>query len=333
MFKCPECAGTVILHSGEYVCSNCGLVIEPHMVAPNYVLHEKNEIINSTSKPYVSLGNRLHIVDGLGSYIDYPYTNIFKDKNGALLNSKKQRIFRKLKYIYSLQTRIYKRQTDYRVLRTLNRVSTLLNLPENVRDRAAYHYHKIAKKVQKSNHLVLIALSILLAIREYKDQAPITLNELVKIFQQLGHRVNARIIVREALRLKKDLNLELKARESEHYIPRIVSDLVNSDEVKRRLKKNGIDIEEYRLLLLKYSREILANAGKKMRGGRNPYIFAAASIYTASRIISEEFNIPYILTQKIVAEVAGVAEYSIRDHFCKILKPLKMVLKPQIKVR
>ncbi|MFX1486869.1 MAG: hypothetical protein ACFFBS_07225, partial [Promethearchaeota archaeon] len=78
---------------------------------------------------------------------------------------------------------------------------------------------------------------------------------------------------------------------------------------------------EYKEELEKKAFEILHSIPSHLRGGRNPYIFAAATIYTADQKLARETGKMYILTQKIIAEITKVAEYSIRDHFCSLLKP------------
>ncbi|MHA1373332.1 MAG: hypothetical protein ACTSR7_03450 [Promethearchaeota archaeon] len=58
------------------------------------------------------------------------------------------------------------------------------------------------------------------------------------------------------------------------------------------------------------------------RGGRNPFILTGAIIYLADKLLAKEFNQKAILTQKLISEATNIAEYSIRDHYVNLLKPI-----------
>jgi len=325
--KCTQCNGSVVIHQGHYVCSNCGLVLMPEYVPPPYLINPPS------GKPFygrafVSLGSRPNIVDGLGSYIGYPKAPVFFDTRGNSLTSSTQNQFNRLKQRYSLQTRISTRETDYRVLRILNRVVDLLGLSNNIATRAAYFYKKaISMEDQKAftNHVLLIAVCLLTAIREYGINAPKTIKEVAACFYDLGHRVSTRHIVREMLKLRIALGLKCPPRKSSDYINRLISQIVTSKKVQLRLRLVGWDPEDYEHRLTKNSFNILQSTPQRKVGGRNPYIFAASTIYTADKIIAKRTQKKTILTQKILAEVTGIAQYSLRDHYCRVLKDVLCV--------
>jgi len=324
---CLECKGEVIIHNGQYVCSHCGLVIGPQYLPPIVDFTSMEDSSSISSKQYVSLGARVHIVDGLGSYIDYHMTPFFKDSRGESLVPFKQRLFRRLKYVYDLRTRISGNETNYRALRTLNRACSILQLPDPVRDRAAYYYQKISKKYGKlkedsTNHIVLAAACLLFAIREYKHIAPVTIQELIEVFKNMGHRVSVRRVVREILVVKKIVSTKNYIRKSEDYIYRIISTITNSKDVIMQLHSLDIPCDHFKRLLLKETLQILRKLNFSLRKGRNPYILAVASVYAASKKISSQLGVKRILTQKLIAKLSGVAEYSVRDHYCSLLKKI-----------
>jgi transcription initiation factor TFIIIB Brf1 subunit/transcription initiation factor TFIIB len=322
--RCTECDGEIVLENGEYVCSRCGLVVSEDYAksdhpAGNYWVDSLGNGVNS----HFSVGKRLHIVDGLGSYIDYHNKGYFYDCQGEPLSSNNQALFRRLKYHYDLKSRTERRETDYNALRVLNRVSVLLRLSENVRNRAAYHYRKITSSRlcgDVNNRLITIATCLFMAIREYKECAPITIQELADIFKSLGHRVSVRSIVRELPTLQGKLGTNVHIRRSEEYLNRIVSSVVAQPEVQSKLKEFNIDCEEYMFAALSTALSILRELDLSARGGRNPFILAVSAVYAADRRLSEARNIKQILTQKILARATGTAEYSLRDHFCSVLK-------------
>lgn len=326
---CTSSNHEVILDSerGEYICTNCGLVISKQYVAPSYKINPQNsEDSRNTGRHFVALGDRINIVDGLGSYMGYQFSSYFHDKNGNPLSSKKQALFKRLKYRYDLRARIDKKETDYRTLMIFNRVCNILEpLSSNIRNRAAYLYQKFIKKLEKGdfyNHLNLIAVCLYLTVRETKDNAPLTIKEIANAFKKLNHRVSTKSILRTALQIKpkfKNLFQNHSAYRSEDYLPKIVNTISSNPEITFRLKKINKSEFEYEKSLLHQSIEILRLISNEERGGRNPFILAAATIYAADQKLSKIWKIRPILTQHLLSNITGTAEYSLRDHWRGLL--------------
>jgi transcription initiation factor TFIIIB Brf1 subunit/transcription initiation factor TFIIB len=276
---------------------------------------------------YVSLGNRMHIVDGLGSYIGFHKDRLFRDAHGQMLSGREQRRFNRLKSIYSTRTRIGRNEARYRALRTLNHVSRLLMLSEQVRDRTAYLYRKLLSDSPDkiSNNILLIAVCLLMAVREFRDGAPITLDEIADVFEKCGHRVNVRAIVRETLRLKAITGYCPSFRHPEDYVPRVVSKLMNSSRVVNKIKLRGWEPSVYENRLRDKMIEILRLIPTSKRGGRNPFIFTVSAAYAGDRLIAEESGRRTVLTQKLASNATEVAEYSIRDHYGMMKKLVENV--------
>lgn len=315
--SCPDCNGFLITSRGHVVCAECGLVISREFVSPTYQMGEPKQGNTPDASMYVSLGNRMHIVDGLGSYIGFHKDRYFQDANGQSLSGRNQKKFKRLKTIYSTRIRIGKNEAKYRALRTLNHVSKLLMLNEQVRDRTAYLYKKvISDSVGKvSNNILLIAVCLLMAVREFKNDAPITLDEIANVFEKCGHRVNVRAIVREALRLKSLTGYAPEIRKPKDYVPRVVSMLMNSSRVLSKVKSRGWDPKSYENELRDKIHMVLGLIPASKRGGRNPFIFTVSAAYASDRLIASQFGKRPILTQKLTSTATEVAEYSIRDHF------------------
>jgi transcription initiation factor TFIIIB Brf1 subunit/transcription initiation factor TFIIB len=273
---------------------------------------------------YVSLGNRMHIVDGLGSYIGFHKEKYFQDAQGQALSARSQKRFKRLKVVYSTRVRIGRNEAKYRALRTLNHVSKLLMLSEQVRDRTAYLYKKIVTEASTkvTNNILLIAVCLLMAVREYKDGAPITLDEIANTFEKCGHRVNVRAIVREALKLKSLTGIAPQIRRPEDYVPRVLSMLMNSDKVVRKIRVRGWDLRTYENALRDKMLEVLGIIPASRRGGRNPFIFTVSAAYASDRLIADEHGRRSVLTQKLTSNATKVAEYSIRDHFGMMKKEI-----------
>ena len=76
-----------------------------------------------------SKGERLHMVDGLGSFIDFYGTQRLRDAQGNLLSRTMEQTFLRLKRINDIQVHTIGRESDYRALRVLNSMSNLLQVP------------------------------------------------------------------------------------------------------------------------------------------------------------------------------------------------------------
>ncbi len=313
---CPECSGSIVTSNGHLVCSECGTVISREFVLPTYQMGETQGHDTPDATVYGSLGNRMHIVDGLGSYIGYHKDRYFRDAQGQSLSGRLQKRYRRLKMVYSARVRIGKDEAKYRALRTLNHVSKLLMLNEQVRDRTAYLYKKIVSETSKvSNNILLIAVCLLMAVREFKESAPITLDEIAEVFEKCGHRVSVRSMVREALRLRTETGYSPTIRKPVDYVPRVISMLLNDSKVVRKVVSRGWDTGSYESLLREKVISILEEIPASKRGGRNPFIFTVSAAYASDRIIANEYGRKTVLTQKLASNATDVAEYSIRDHF------------------
>ncbi len=318
---CPECGGHVVITTGEYVCSLCGLVVDQLFQQPLELLD------NNNPKSKGALGERLHIVDGLGSYIDYYNSHKLSNLKLKKISDKRRIQLQRLKNAQNIYTRYTNRQTEYRILRMLNQISVLLNLPSYVRDNAAYLFRKIKNRYQAKivNHISLIAVCVILSIREQKNIAPLTLTEICAAFQKLGHRINERLITRTALKLRINLGYTVKVRRSEDYLARMISMISNNDSIKTKHLQQIRESYWHKLHLK--AMELLNKIPKIDRGGRNPYVFAASIIYAAERSLAYEEKRPVFLTQKEVSSILDVAEYSIRDHYRHISKCLSLTKK------
>ncbi len=322
--RCPECKGTVIINGFEKVCRRCGLVINELFKESSFVFNKANKSGN-LSKQYVALGERTDFIGGLGSFIDYENSKYLKDKSGRLLPPNEQKLFRRLKKNYAQFLRIKNHETEYRIFNILNKVSLYLNLNKNIRNNSAYYYKKILKNEQKViNNISLIAFCIFHAVRKEYHNAPFTINEIAKAFQNFGHRVNPRLIMRDGIRYKHHLNNESIPHKSEDYLVRLTSQVINHKDLSERLeKKRSIWMkDEFQNKLLKKCREILIDLPLWHRGGRNPFILTGAIIYLADKLLAKEYKLKTVLTQKVISEATKIAEYSIRDHYVNLLKPL-----------
>ncbi len=321
--KCPECGGNAISSGFEKTCKECGLVINEFFGETSYLFNDKN-IDPRFYKQYVALGNRPNFIGGLGTFIGYENSKYLRDKSGKLLPPEEQKLYRRLKKNYSHLIRIKNHETEYRIMSILQTISSDLKLNKNTSNKAAYYYKKIVKIEGKViNNISLLAFCISQAAKRDRHNAPIPIKEISEAFQKHKHRVHARLILRDGLLYKRHLPNNCAPHMSEDFITRLVNMVVNNEDLEKRLNKKEItwtrgDLEN---LLSQKCREILKKLTLKNRGGRNPFILAGAIIYLADKLLAKDHDQKPILTQKIIAKSTEIAEYSIRDHYLKVLKP------------
>ncbi len=87
-------------------------------------------------------------------------------------------------------------------------------------------------------------------------------------------------------------------------------------------KKIVWSINKYKKELTFISENLLIKLSRKLRGGRNPLILAGAIVYCADKILAIKNHQKKVLTQKLISSATKIAEYSIRDHYVSLLKPL-----------
>jgi len=325
LINCPECGSEIITSRHERVCINCGLVTGEIFSNPTYIMNNSTESTNISNKQYVALGERVNFIGGLGTCIDFENSYYLRDKNSNLLPPNSQKLFRRLKKNYSKFIRIKNFETEYRILKILNNVVLYLNLSNTIRNNAAYFYRKIIKLSPKIiNNISLIAFCLFYSLRHNDQFIPISIKEISDIFQILGHRVTPRLIIRDGITYKKYLDKRDSSLKSEHYLPRLINEIVSNEILKERLIKKGINwsINKYKKELTFMSENILKNLSRKQRGGRNPLILAGAIIYCADKILAIKNHQKKGLTQKLISSATKIAEYSIRDHYVSLLKPL-----------
>ncbi len=323
--RCPECRKNNIDYGNyEIICKECGLVIDQCFETSSFLMRD-NLRGNSLNKQYVALGDRTDFIGGLGTFIDYENTKYLRDKSGRLLPPSKQKLYRRLKKNYSQFLRIKNHETEYRIFNILNKISNYLNLNKSIRNNAAYFYKKIIKIENKIiNNISLIAFCIFLAARKENHNAPVTINEIAKAFQMFGHRVSPKLILRDGVLYKRHLINASTPHQSEDYLTRLINNVIHHPLLKDRLEKKGLScsIKKFHLALTKKCQEILKQLSPWKRGGRNPFILTGAIIYLADKLIAREFCQKSILTQKMISEATKIAEYSIRDHYVNLLKPI-----------
>ncbi len=319
---CIECGGHIIDSGFEMTCSQCGIVVSGLRMKPEYISEYHESSYERGAKQYVSFGLNTGMVGTLATHIGKGETNTLKDYKGKPLNLETQKTFKRIIKFYQRNSGIKYHESECRILKQIKLAASYLELPKVVQEHASKTFIKISHGEEKlKNRVVIGAACLAFSIKEYGNQAPVSIQEIARVYSDMGHYMTERLILRVYFAYPKYFKRNIAPKKSEDYLSRMVNMLVNEKQIEKRILAFGYNKEQYEQIILKKSKEILSKINPCLRAGRNPLILTAAVIYCSDKILARENGHRTILTQKSASEAMDVAEYSIRDHFVKLLKP------------
>ena len=179
-------------------------------------------------------------------------------------------------------------------LTSLDRMSSALSLPRNVRETAAMIYRKAARnKLTRGRTIEGITAAVLYAACR-QCNVPRTLEEISKVSQMKKKEIG-----RNYRNISRKLELRLLPTIPQDYISRFCS----------QLNLNG-NVQAKTIEILKKA------SSEELTSGRGPTGMAAAALYIASVLCNNR------RTQREVAEIAGVTEVTIRNRYKELTNKL-----------
>lgn len=294
--KCPECGSKKLSRDyerGEVVCSECGLIVDEHVMdtGPEWRAFDADQRDKRArgGAPIKYMRPNKGLVTEIDQYN--------RDIRGAKISSKKQaQLFRMRRWHKRASIASSMERNLAIALSELDRISSYLGLPDNIREAAALLYRKCVEKGLIRGRLIESVVSaVLYAIcREYG--IPRTLDEVAEL-----SGVEKKEIGRTYRFISAELGIKVPLTDPSHYVPRFTSSLKLSGQA-----------QEKAIELLKSSLK------KGLISGRGPTGVAAAAVYIASAMAGER------RTQKEVADVAGVTEVTIRNRYRELKKELNL---------
>ena len=282
---CPECGGSIIplVNTGDVVCNQCGLVIQEknvdfsHNGRRAYTNQEKNSREQTGAPISILLPDM-----GLSTVIDRNKINNPDLKRAAKWN-----------------TRITWQKRNLLIASTeLKRISTILNLPNYIKEDAMRLYIEAFKKKLLRGRSInaMVAACLYLACR--RKQLPRTLQEIIN-----EASANAKDVRRSYSTLIREFNLKSPSTDPVSLIPRYINDL-------------GLDSETEQL-----TTKILNSYKLKFSiSGKDPKGLCAGAIYLASKIKNKD------LTQQQIVESIGVTEVTLRSRYKELKNKLKITV-------
>jgi len=285
--KCIRCGKSSLLTdgvTGEQFCSKCGFVISEKV---NESGPERRSFSTQGGVDTTRTGapTSLTIHDrGLSTVIN-PAN---KDATGRPLSSSmKSTITRLRTWDSRSQSNVSEDRNLKQALTELNRLKDKLAVSSNILEKAAYLYRKaLEKKLVRGRSISsMIAASLYAACRD--AETPRTLNDVAD-----AANVKRKDISKCYRLLHKELELKMPVVDSTQLIARISSKLEIPEKIKR-----------YAVKVLQEAQE------RKESAGKDPMGLAATALYLSC--VKNEVSI----TQRDLAEAAGVTEVTIRNRY------------------
>ncbi len=292
--KCPECGSVKLVRDyerAELVCAECGFIIHDKIMdmGPEWRAFDQEQ---RERRGRVGAPMTFTIHDkGLSTMIDWRD----RDSHGKDLTPKRRaQIYRLRKWQRRIRVSDATERNLAFALSEIDRMSSHLGLPRNVREAAAVIYRRaVEERLIRGRSIEGVAAAALYAAcRECK--VPRTLDEIADV-----SRVSKKEIGRSYRFIARELLIHLRPTSPTDYIPRFGSELGLSGEVQSK------------------AIELLKEATKKgLTSGRGPTGVAAAAIYIASVLYGER------RTQRDVADVARVTEVTVRNRYKELCEKL-----------
>ena len=294
--NCSRCGKKSLLTdqvTGEQFCSKCGYVASEKLQAsgPEWRSFQKD---GGSDPARTGAPSSLTIHDmGLSTVIN-PQN---RDATGKPLSSSmKSTITRLRTWDSRSQTSATADRNLRQALNELNRLKDKLTISSNVLEKAAYLYRKaLEKKLVRGRSIsAMIAASLYAACRD--TETPRTLKDIAD-----AANVKRKDISRCYRLLYNELDLKMPVVDPIQCIARISSNLKITEKIKR------------------YAAKILKETQKRQESsGKDPMGLAAAALYFSCAINGVS------ITQRDLAEAAGVTEVTIRNRY-KGLKEAKIL--------
>ncbi len=292
--KCPECDSTNLSRDyrrGELICNDCGLVIEEDFIdhGPEWRAFDSDQR-EKRARTGAPMTYTIHD-KGLSTMIDWKN----RDSYGKSIPTRNRAQLYRLRK-WQTRTRISDgtERNLALALSALDRMSSALSLPKNVRETAAMIYRRaVRKKLIRGRTIEGVTAAVLYAACR-QCNVPRTLEEISNI----GH-ISRKEIGRNYRNISRKLELKLLPTTPQDYISRFSSQLSLSNDVQVK------------------TMEILKKAAsEELTSGRGPTGMASAALYIASVLCGER------RTQREVANIAGVTEVTIRNRYKEIAEKL-----------
>ncbi len=298
---CPECSSKNLVHdydSGETICGDCGLVLYEQMLdkGPEWRAFTQQE---KASRSRVGMPTSYSIHDkGLSTTI----SQVDRDAFGRKLPlSTRLQMWRLRKWQIRSRVHSSSDRNLAQAMSELDRLSGKVNISPPIKEKAAVVYRKaLDKGLVRGRSIAAIAAAALYAACRGSG-TPRTLREIAE-----ASLVDKKDVARCYRLLLRELDFHMPIADPLTYVSKIA-------------EKNGVSgkTQGTAIQILREARQ------KRFAAGKDPMGMAAAALYIACLQNSEK------ITQKDIAEAAGVTEVTVRNRYKALKKQLKLEIPDQ----
>ncbi len=299
--KCPECTSKNLVHdydTGETICGDCGLVLYEQMLdkGPEWRAFTQQE---KASRSRVGMPTSYSVHDkGLSTTI----SQVDRDAFGRKLPlSTRLQMWRLRKW--QIRSRVHSSidRNLAQAMAELDRLSGKVSISPPIKEKAALIYRKALDKglVRGRSISAIAAASLYASCR--KSGLPRTLREIAE-----SSLVDKKDVARCYRLLLQELDFHMPISDPLTYVSKIA-------------EKNGVSgkTQGAAIAILREARL------KRVAAGKDPMGMAAASLYIACLQNNEK------ITQKDIAEAAGVTEVTVRNRYKALKRQLNLKIPDQ----
>jgi transcription initiation factor TFIIB len=300
--KCLECSSENLIHdydTGETICGDCGLVLHEQMLdkGPEWRAFTQEE---KASRSRVGAPTSYSIYDkGLSTTI----SQINRDAFGRNLPlSTRLQMWRLRKWQIRSRVHSSANRNLAQAMAELDLLSSKVNISPPIKEKAALIYRKaLDKSLVRGRSINAIAAAALYAACR-KSGSPKTLSEIAK-----ASLVHKKDVARCYRLLLQELDFHMPISDPLTYVSKIA-------------EQNGVSgkTQGAAIAILREAKQ------KRFSTGKDPRGLAAAALYIACVQNNEK------VTQKDIAEAAGVTEVTVRNRYKALKRQLNLELPDQI---
>src|SRR5712692_3785239 len=308
--KCSECSGQIIDAGDEFVCQSCG------MVTAKEVLEGRER------KTPQALDYTPH---ALGGYLGPP-EQVDEEQSPPPAFPDASSSFKYLKLVSDYAGK--GESCVYSCAKMIERVCEKLSTPKIVVSQSMVIANKVFE-LRKRNEITVAAISAYSIITACKIEGitSVGVKEVIEAHRALGRRVKTTSLIQISL----DSPIKTRARRAEDYLTRVIAHLSSNSGLRRKLEEHMMSETVYYNKLYEVAREALGIVEREAMGGHSPCGLAASAVYAAEVALAQLDSRIRFLSQREVAECIGVAEYTVREQYGEVFRPVGRELKHAIR--
>ena len=300
--RCVECLGEIVDAGDELVCRSCGVVTE-------------KEVLEAWGKqrPPQAIDYTAQALGGYLGPLEHGYDERFsRGFSGTSSN------FEYLKLISDYSGR--EDSTVYSCVKMIERVCEKLSMPGMIVGQAVVIAKKLFEVKRQRNDITAAAVSAYAIITACKigQVTSVGVKEIIEAHRLMGRRVKMSALIQLSL----NSSIKLVPRKPEEYVGRVIARLSSNASLAEDLATRGINRTVYLSALRAAAMEALAAVEPQNRGGHSPCTLAATAVYAGEISLARRESRNRLLSQRDVAESVGVAEYTVREQFGEIFRPM-----------